>query len=312
MHAAAYGAIDGAEVVALADGEASAFDRVALNGVARFSSLSDLLSGAEVDAIDVCLPTYLHAEASVQAAEAGKHVFCEKPMAMNLQEADAMIAAADQAGVQLMIGHCIRFWPEYAALKNLKESGRFGKLISANFTRFGEFPSWSWQNWLADESKSGGGVMDMHIHDTDFAHYLCGEPSEIVAFGAVSERGADYAYTTMKFPQGEILHLEGGWNLPPKTPFRMTFRATFEHGAALFDGGPLILYPQVGEPEIPTFQKMQAAGGGNISDLGGYYHELAAFIQGIKTGVPTEVATPQTSRQSLQTVLEEVRQIKAR
>ena len=110
----------------------------------------------------------------------------------------------------------------------------------------------------------------MHIHDTDFALYLLGQPNETVSYGSYDSRGASHAFTTMQF-DGAVAHLEGGWNLPAGTPFKMAFRAVFENGAAIMDGGPLTIYENGKTPRVPEFPKMQAAGGGNISDLGGYY-----------------------------------------
>ena len=310
MHANVYRSLDGVELVAACDRNsdrlakyASEFSCVAFN---EFDQMVD--SGTDV--VDVCLPTYQHREYTCRAASSGKHVFCEKPMALNLKEADEMIDACSSAGVRLMIGHCIRFWPEYALLKQIVDDKRYGRLLSLNLTRYGEFPTWSSENWLADESKAGGGVLDMHIHDTDYAHFVLGVPDQMVSFGTVDGTGPSQVFTTMRFGDA-VAHLEGGWNLPKKTPFRMAFRAIFERGAAIMDGGPLQLFDNDHDPVTPEFPRMAAAGGGNISDLGGYYHELKYFIDCLTTGRPLETVTPQTSRQSLATTLREIEMIKS-
>jgi predicted dehydrogenase len=312
MHANVYKVLSGAELVAVADDkpqQAEAFERDF--GVPAYSTLGEMMSAQELDAIDICLPTYLHKAATVEAVRAGKHIFCEKPMAMTVAEADEMIAETEKAGVQLMIGHCIRFWPEYVVVKNLVDDGSMGKLVSINLTRYGQFPFWSIDNWLADESKAGGGVLDMHIHDTDYIHYLLGEPDAIESWGSVDERGPSHVFTTMTYGD-TIAHLEGGWNLPTKTPFKMAFRAIFECGAAIMDAGPLTLYRPDQEPEVVTFPPMKTEGGGNISDLGGYYYELEYFVRCLQEGKPFETVTPQTSRKSLETTLEEIRRLKER
>lgn len=312
MHANVYGTLENAELVAVADRKSENGQKFSEQfGVPSYADLGPILDAHEIDAVDICLPTHLHKQYTIQAAQAGKHVFCEKPMAMSLEEADEMIEATQKAGVQLMIGHCIRFWPEYALLKKVADEGTLGKLVSINLTRFGEFPSWSTDNWLANESLSGGGVLDMHIHDTDFILYLLGEPLEMQSWGSVDDRGPGHVFTTLQYP-GCVAHLEGGWNLPTKTPFKMMFRAIFERGAMIMDGGPLTIYRPGQEPEVPEFPKMQAQGGGNISDLGGYYHELAYFVDRLSSGRQLEIVTPQTSKQSLQYTLEEIRQIKER
>jgi predicted dehydrogenase len=310
MHANVYGLLPDAELVAVVDRDpekAAAFGNE--YGVPSFTDYRSC--PVEHDVVDVCLPTHLHARATIEAAQGGKHVFCEKPMALTLPEADSMIEACSQAGVQLLIGHCIRFWPEYACLKGLVEDGTLGRLLSLTLVRFGEFPHWSSENWLADESKSGGGVLDMHIHDTDFALFLLGAPLEVAAYGVVDGRGPSYTYTMLRYPSTVVLS-EGGWNLPTHTPFRMAFRAVFERGAALMDGGPLTVYRPDQEPQVVEFEQIKAEGGGNISSLGGYFLELKEFVDCVATGRRCTTVTPQSSRESLATVLEEIRQIKSR
>ncbi len=312
MHANVYSLLEGVELVAVADqyaDKAAAF--AGEFGARPYVGLTQMLASEQLDIVDICLPTHLHRSATIEAAQAGKHVFCEKPMALTVEDADVMIEETEKAGVRLMIGHCIRFWPEYALLKQYVDDGSLGRLLSINLTRYGEFPSWSTDNWLGDESLSGGGVLDMHIHDTDFILYLLGAPSSLSSWGTVDARGPGHVFTTLTYP-GCVAHLEGGWNLPTKTPFKMMFRAIFERGAAIMDGGPLTIYRPDQEPEQPSFAKMEAQGGGNISDLGGYYHELAYFVDRLKSGQPLETVTPQTSRESLRWTLEEIRQIKAR
>ena len=311
MHANVYKTLDNAKLVGAADKNPDVSSKYANEfGANAYSSLEEMIASEEIDVVDICLPTYLHSEYTIKAAEAGKHVFCEKPMALSLDEADAMIAACEAAGVQLMIGHCIRFWPEYTILKKITDEATLGKLLSVNLTRYGAFPAWSSENWQADEAKAGGGVLDMHIHDTDFIHYLLGTPDSATSWGTVDSRGASQVFTTMTYGK-TIAHLEGGWNLPGSAPFKHAFRAIFENGAAIMDAGPLTIYEEGKDPVVPEIPKMEAAGGGNISDLGGYYHELRYFVDRVGSGQPLEIVTPQTSRTSLATTLEEIRQIKA-
>jgi len=309
MHANVYRTLENAQLVAAVDIKPDVVQKYAEDfGVRAFTSLADMFRLEQIDVVDICLPTYLHSQFTIQAAKAGKHVFCEKPMALTLEQADAMIAACVEAEVHLMIGHCIRFWPEYAILKKLTVEGSLGNLLSVNLTRYGAFPSWSSDNWLADPAKSGGGVLDMHIHDTDFALYLLDEPDSLNSWGTVDARGPGHVFTTLTYGKS-IAHLEGGWNLPSSTPFKHSFRAIFERGAAIMDAGPLTIYEEGKEPVVPEIPKMEAAGGGNISDLGGYYHELKYFVDRLTAGLPLEIVTPQTSRLSLETALEEIRQI---
>lgn len=306
MHATVYGLLDNAQLVAVHDhrpGKVEAFG--AQFATRTIDDWKAILDDPEIDAVDICLPTHLHAEKTIQAAEAGKHVLCEKPMALSVADAESMRDACAAAGVQLMIGHCIRFWPEYVFLKDLIDGGTLGKLTSLNLTRYGAFPSWSSDNWLADESLSGGGALDMHIHDTDYALFVKGEPSQMYARGTIDSRGTSHIFSTFEYDDC-LIHLEGGWNLPGNAPFKMAFRAIFEKGAAIMDGGPLTIYPDSGDAYAPQFESMAAQGGGNISDLGGYYHEICYFVDCLASGKSIEKATPASSLASLRVALKEI------
>jgi len=130
-----------------------------------YTDIDEMLNKGGFDYIDIALPTYLHAEVTIKALNKGYHVLCEKPMAMNSEECAKMIEAAKKAGKTLMIAQCLRFWPEYEYLKECVDSGRYGKVISGYFFRGGTTPIWSHDNWLLQNEKSGGCLMDQHIHD---------------------------------------------------------------------------------------------------------------------------------------------------
>lgn len=312
MHANVYKLLPNTELVAAVDHKPEHLDAYCTQfGCEGFVEFEEMIAQAKPDVVDICLPTFLHKEYTVRAAQAGRHVVCEKPIALTVEDADAMIEACECAGVKLMIAHCIRFWPEYALLKQITDERRLGCLLSLNLTRLGEFPSWSSDNWLASEEKSGGGVLDMHIHDTDFALYLLGEPKSIAAFGTINDTGPAFTFTTLEY-DGAVVHLEGGWNLPKGTPFKMSFRAIYERGTAIWDCGPMTVIEQGKPPEQVEFPKMEASGGGNVSDLGGYYLELKYFMDCLEAGRDPEIVAPETSRASLAVVLEEIRQIKTR
>lgn len=312
MHAHVYGRLDGVVLAGVVDRKpevARAFG--AEFGVPAFTTLTDGLEVVRPDLVDVCLPTDCHRDATIQALEADCHVFCEKPMALTLEDADAMIAAATQADRQLMVGHCIRFWPEYVRLKEAVDSGELGALRALTLTRYGAFPTWSSDNWLADPRRAGGGVLDMHIHDLDFALYLLGEPSAMRADGVVDARGPGYATTLLDYPETTVV-VEGGWTLPAGSPFRMGYRAIFSHGAMIWEGSPMTIYRDDAPPETPEFPKMAAAGGGNIDDLGGYYHELKYFTDCLKAAKPVAVASGEQARNTLAWSRAEIDQILAR
>jgi len=107
-------------------------------GIRTYEEADELIADEDVDLVDICLPTHLHAEFTIKALNKGKHVLCEKPMAGCLEECDSMIEAAEKAGKKLMIGQCLRFWPEYEVLKDYVENGKMGKLVYLSCFRGGE------------------------------------------------------------------------------------------------------------------------------------------------------------------------------
>ena len=155
-------------------------------GVELFHDFDAMLKKADLDAISITLPTYLHCEYTLKALKAGLNVLCEKPMAMTVQECEKMAAAAQKSRRILQVGHCIRFWPEYAKTKEIIDSGKYGKVKAATFQRLSLTPTWSWQNWLLDNRKSGGANLDLHIHDSDYVQYLFGMPKSVFSRGAKS------------------------------------------------------------------------------------------------------------------------------
>jgi predicted dehydrogenase len=310
MHATVYSQVPDAELVGVFDEDPERGGKFATeHGTAYFDSFESL--AAKVDVIDICLPTHMHCEYTLKAAALKKHVLCEKPMALNVADAKRMAIACEDAGVRLMVAHCIRFWPEYALLKQIALTGNIGELLSLNLTRYGEFPSWGSKNWLADASKAGGGALDMHIHDTDFALYILGKPKEIFSAGTLDARGMSHIFSTFVYDRA-VCHLEGGWNLPPGTPFKMAFRAIFEQGAIIMDGGPMTVYERGKEPYVPEFPAMAVQGGGNISSLGGYYHEIVHFVERVQSGKQFDVTTPESSIESLEWTLKEIEMARQR
>src|SRR5579862_5424452 len=114
MHGNVYGILPNARLVVAVDKDVDRRDAFASQfGCAGFSTLQEALDSEEIDVVDVCLPTDLHAQFVIEAAKAGKNVFCEKPMARTAAQAEDMTRVCKENGVRLMIGHCIRFWPEY-------------------------------------------------------------------------------------------------------------------------------------------------------------------------------------------------------
>ena len=142
-----------------------------------YTELEAMLANENIDVIDICIPSYLHADLAIEMMEWGYDVMSEKPMALHHGDCQRMLEAMRRTGRVLMIGQVLHFYPEYAYLKEVVSDGRFGKPTSAVFQRLSGLPKWSWENWYHDYDKAGGVISDMLIHDIDMARYLFGTPA---------------------------------------------------------------------------------------------------------------------------------------
>lgn len=313
-HGRAYKAMPDVKVVAVADTEEDRRQKaVELFGAAPYESAQDLIDNVEVDMVDICLPTYLHAEYSIKAMEKGFHVLCEKPMALNITQCEDMVAAAKRTNRMLMIGHCIRFWPEYHYLKSVFDSGVFGKLQVLSMTRMGSKTVGSWQDWMLDDELSGSQTVDRHIHDTDFILYLLGKPRSIRTVGHADESGLSHTCTQYIY-DGPAVFAEGGGNIPKGYAFSMSYRAVFDKAAIEFSGRAtpkLRVYPWDGQPYEPEYEVVfdgEASAkeiASKISQLGAYWAEIRYLVDCIKAGRQPSVTTPEQALESIKVVLAE-------
>ena len=184
-----------------------------------------------LDVVSINLPTDLHAPAAIRALENGKHVFCEKPIARHPAEAHRMLAAAKASGKLLMIGHCLRFFPEYVAADKIIRSGQYGKVLGASFARSGGMPTWGSELWFIKPARSGGAVIDLHIHDVDVALWWWGAPAKIEATGI----SPYLIYSRWHYAHGPVVQFECAWDPVPKSPFYYSFKIILEHATLLYD-----------------------------------------------------------------------------
>jgi predicted dehydrogenase len=314
MHARVYQSLPGVEIAALVDPLPAAADTAAQLGLACpiFPELLQVLDRADVDLIDICLPTDMHPVAITHAARSRKHIFCEKPLALSVELGEKALEEVNRAGVAFQVGHCIRFWPEYQALEQFVKSGAGGKLVSLALQRRASRPIYSFKNWLHNARRSGGAALDLHIHDTDFVHHLLGTPRAVHSVGRQQEGAWTRLFTHYLFDSVAV-SAEGAWDLPPGWGFQMAFQAVFENAAIEYDSRTTpTLHLTLGEsPRAPLpFSKpqLEASGPttGNLSDLGGYYNELRYFCDCLREKRKPAIATGEQALESLRTVMAEI------
>ncbi len=294
VHMEGWKRISGAKVVAFFEVVSEkAQDFKGKYSIPHYSSLPRLFEEQDVDIVDICLPTFLHRDYVLQAAQAGKHIICEKPMALNVEDAVAMKDACQLNGVELMIGHALRFWGEYKKAKELVSQEKIGKVLSINAYRLSVPPTWSVNSWILQQILSGGAALDLHIHDLDFANWVGGKPVEVFSRGAQSINGSwDHAQTSIRYSEGIIANIEGGWMMKGEFPFTMGYRILgtdsvieweFRAGVNIEQRGganPLIVYRDREKKEEI-----------NAQDDDAYYLELKYFYECIENHRPIEQAT---------------------
>ena len=270
-------------------------------GARPYASLDELLAAESVDAVDLCVPSYLHAGMTARCLDASLHVLCEKPLAFDRAGADAVLAAWRRSGKMLMIAQVLRFWPEYQYFKGLVDSGEYGRLLQASFTRTSSAPGWG--GWYADPARSGMAPFELHIHDIDFIHFLLGRPDRVESYGWRDDAlQGSYLRTRLRY-DGIVVDAEAGWYRAP-VPFTADYRAVFERAVLDYRGGELWL-AEAGAAERRKIAVESGPDAGALINLPGtfpYYNEIAYFVSCLESGRPPEVITPLQSREAIETL----------
>lgn len=265
-----------------------------------FTDWEQMLAESELDMVDICVPTPMHKEIAIAALEAGKHVLCEKPMALTVTECDEMIDAAAKSPGKFMIAQCIRFWPEYVYLRQVLREKTFGCLTALHLRRHAASPDYTLDRWSIKEDLSGGVVLDLHVHDVDYALQLLGKPKCVFAQGYPCRGGGvTRIHASWQYEADRVVQLESYWDVPELSgfDFNMGFTAVFEEATIHWDsasGRPLTVYRERSEPQVPE-----------IRGRDGYFGEIDYFLTCIERNAEPTVSTPTESRESVAIALAE-------
>ncbi|MBX3383501.1 MAG: Gfo/Idh/MocA family oxidoreductase [Phycisphaeraceae bacterium] len=286
----------------IGSGAAPLFDTSRVKGHAEFDSMLD----AEIDAVSICTYTDTHVALATKALAAGKHVLIEKPVALHAPEIERLARAAQDAGRICMPAMCMRFWPGWPWLRDrITSASPFGPLRSVTFQRMGSGPSWA-SSFYKDPSRSGGALVDLHIHDADFIYWTLGRPRAVSCTGDSMHFCTQYFYDSPQArPPMVVAH--GAWDLTPSAGFRMKYLATFERATAEFDisADPTV---KVHTPEGTSSPTLPAGSGydgeirhfidvvtkgeqqrATLAEAAGVARLLAAEAESMRTGKPVPV-----------------------
>lgn len=312
MHLNACGAIDGVEVKALWDVLPEKAEKLAEGTtVAVESSLETLLARDDVAAVIVATPTPTHHEITMKAVALGKHVFCEKPIARTVEQGREMVQAVAEKSVIGIVGQVVRYTPAYELMRDAINDSRWGKLLHLRLNRVASGPNWEGSGWFLDAAKSGGAILDMHLHDTDFLLYAMGAPNSVRTTGLHSEHSGWYHSTTYYAYDNVTVEANSGWYAVEEYPFNASYFALFEEGILELDGtreGKVLFHPREGKPFTPEMNPLPEGEveGINVTGLGAYMLEVEAFFKAIWENDKDTRASMEKALKSMQLVMLEI------
>lgn len=296
----------GAEVVAFADPYAPTRKRREQEwGIPGYASVDDLLEHAAVEAISVCSPNAFHAEATLKAAQAGKHILCEKPLSMSLEQCQAMIQAAQRAGVVLQTGHHLRSNLLVERARDLIRSGAIGRVT---FIRLRQAHDWGGNKTVAPsfglKANSGGGtLLDNGCHMFDLARFFGGEVANV--FARIATLGfpievEDVSLASLEFASGALGSVENAWTA---TGWEEGFWIYGTEGALECTNrlGKRVLRHAYRSSPGTTWDKLDETLY-SFADEGGHSREIVHFIRSIREGAPV-VCTGEDGMEAVRLVL---------
>lgn len=273
----------GFKVVACADAVPAAMMALAREcGGEAYGDVQALIARPDVDMVAITTPTTTHRDLVIAAAKAGKHIFCEKPFCRTTKECKEAMAAVKAAKVKLFVGHVVRYFQEFEAMKAQIAAGKIGKPGFIRMFRGGIFPG-AEGSWFHDYAKSGGATFDMLIHDFDWLRYVFGEPERVFCQALMRSKPSriDYSMATFKMKSGVVANVIGSWAHP--SGFRVAVDICGSGGQIQFDSSesPLMV------------QKRQRAGAGpdmivpaSPVDVSPYQLEWMDFAAWLNGGTP--------------------------
>ena len=239
----------------------------------HYQDFDEMLEKEDLDILDICLPTFLHVDFAVKAMKKGIHVICEKPVSLKEEDVDRAYQTARENHVCFMVAQVLRFWPEYELIKELYDSGRYGKLLSGYMGRLNGYPKWSWDDWMLDEARSGLIPFDLHIHDLDFISAV------------------------YQFP-GFFITTESSWFAAPY-PFTASFRFLFEKALVVWEGGKCLIYQNDGTVLDLSTKSQNDTGDIDLPQTDAYAEEIRYFKDCVKEGRFPDKVKPEELKQVL-------------
>lgn len=282
-------------------------------GARVYADGMELLEKEELDIVDICVPTFLHAEYVLKATKYVKNIMVEKPVCLKESEAELLLEAQKKSGARIQVGHVVRFTAAYKYLKELVSTNKYGAVVAGQFSRISPRPAW--MKGHDDIDRTGTMALDMHIHDADYIrHLMDGEPETMDSWGVCNEEGIiQHIWTSYRYGKAMLI-AEGSWDYPTCLPFAATFRVKLEQAAVVLDEkGAVTVYPAKGTPFVPDLEQPVIMDMGiNVSDMGPYLNEINYFLTTIINDEVEGIASLSEAVASFRMVKKELESVKER
>ncbi len=269
-----------------------------LGGVLVTASLDEMLAAPGLELVSVCTPTDTHVAIAAIALRAGKHVLIEKPVDLDPDSIASLASVAKGAGRLCMPAMCMRFWPAWAWVKRAIDDRRFGSVRTLRLERIGPAPDWN-SAFYSNESRSGGALFDLHIHDTDFIVHAFGLPNAVSSVGTTR-----HLTTSYRFDNGPAhVGAQGGWLDAPSLAFRMRMLVEFENAVADFELGR--------SPELEVHRSDGTSTAPALEPGTGWEHQIGAMLNAVESGTKVAPATLEQAAAVTRVLLTERQSLRA-
>lgn len=310
FHFRAIGDIEEAEAAGCVDAYAPSAERFsAAHGIRRYETLEAMLADPQIDAVTICTPSGLHASQAIMAMRAGKHVVCEKPMSLTLEDADRLIATANETGVKVCIISQFRYAPAVQAVKRAMDAGALGRIVSGSlqmkYYRSDEY--YASGAWRGTKAMDGGGcLMNQGIHGVDVFRYLMGPVKSLVGYARTQQRHIeveDSAAAALEFACGAVGTIEGSTLCCPGYPRRIEICG--DRGSVVLEENAILRWDcahyDIGLP-VGVNATHVASSDPKAIDVVGHTRQIRNFVSAIVRGEPL-MAPAESGRPALEIIL---------
>ena len=274
--------------------------RMDLSAVNCYGKLDELLADQDIDVVDITLPPHQHVEVAIAALRAGKHVFCEKPLALDATSARRVVKAAQRYDRQLLVGHVLPFFPEYQWARKVIDGGKYGKLKGGSFRRVIADPAWLKDYWKPD--RIGGPMLDLHVHDAHFIRMLFGMPKAITTQGRMRGECAESWLSLFHYENPElVVNATSGTIQQQGRPFTHGFEIhlddatlAFEFGVIGSEGRYLCEPTLFGPRGKVVYPKM-----GDGDPMNAFPPQLSEVVRSIRAGEPSPILSGQLASDAI-------------